>query len=324
MPKISVIIPTYNRKNYLLQALDSVLGQVDSDFEIIVSDNCSTDGTAEVIKAYLHDPRVRYFRNESNVGMVGNWRKALYDRARCEWFVLMSDDDYFTDNAYLTTVAALIDSADVRLVYAGGHVQDITRGTTTLMLPQYSGVVDGRTVFASRGKIAPQDFLLCNVFFRRDDALRLGFLSNDYNLSSDSEFFLKVALEGNVGIVREPVCVYRVHSGNLTKTVFRSARLVRGNLEHLVLPYAHGVSVKVDPDVLSTFRANSELDKVVRGTLLRLGGYDSEMLEECRRFLMERAPEVLKKVESDPLYLLARLLFRCSPRLFRLRFQMGP
>ena len=75
-PKISVCVPTYNQGRYLRQALDSVLRQTLSDFEIIVYDDASTDDTQQVV-AGVADKRLRYFRQPHNVGVAMNRNSCL-------------------------------------------------------------------------------------------------------------------------------------------------------------------------------------------------------------------------------------------------------
>ena len=208
MPEISVVIPTFNRAELLRKAVNSVLTQTDVDLEIIISDNCSTDHTPQVASEFQDDARVRYFRNERNLGMVGNWQKAVFERASADWFVLMSDDDFFTDPAYLGKAARVIRLERPAFVYAGGLVQDVVAGAEHILRPPFSGLVPGEQVFASRGTVAPQDIILCNIVFNRAAAARLSFLSDPYNLSCDSELALKLCAEGPVYVVQEPVCVY--------------------------------------------------------------------------------------------------------------------
>ena len=78
-PKISVCIPVYNREKYIAQCIESVLAQDYKNIEIIISDNCSTDGTVDIINGYLKDKRIRFYRNETNIGMLSNsFNKIIY------------------------------------------------------------------------------------------------------------------------------------------------------------------------------------------------------------------------------------------------------
>ena len=100
-PKVSIIIPTYNRSKYLTQAIESARCQDYHNMEIVVSDNASTDNTDNVMEEYSADNRIKYFRNSVNIGMVGNWRKALSEYCSGDWFLILSDDDYLVDNSYI-------------------------------------------------------------------------------------------------------------------------------------------------------------------------------------------------------------------------------
>lgn len=74
MPEVSVGMPVYNGERYLAEAVESILGQTFSDFELIISDNASTDGTAEICEELAaRDPRIRYARQEVNIGLWANW-----------------------------------------------------------------------------------------------------------------------------------------------------------------------------------------------------------------------------------------------------------
>jgi GT2 family glycosyltransferase len=77
MPLVSVLTTSFNRENYIAQAIDSVLNSSFSDFEYIIVDDSSTDGTVEIIRSYAErDPRIRFFVNEKNLGDYNNRNKA--------------------------------------------------------------------------------------------------------------------------------------------------------------------------------------------------------------------------------------------------------
>src|SRR3712207_8356912 len=75
-PKVSVLMPTLNYARFLPEAIESVLNQTLSDFELVIVDNGSTDDTDEVIQRYLGDKRVHYYKNLTK-GMAGNWNKCI-------------------------------------------------------------------------------------------------------------------------------------------------------------------------------------------------------------------------------------------------------
>lgn len=117
-PKVSIGLPVYNGEQYIRQALKSLMTQDFKDFEIIISDNASTDGTAEICKSYLSkDKRVRYYRNETNIGAAPNYRR-VFELAQGEFFKWFACDD-LCFRTFLSRCHAAIDSApaDVVLVY---------------------------------------------------------------------------------------------------------------------------------------------------------------------------------------------------------------
>jgi len=99
-PLFTIAVPVYNRLGYFIDALNSILNQTFKDFEVVIVDDCSTDGTWEYIKT-IDDPRIRLFRNEKNIGIVPNWRRCI-EKAKGRWFkFLMSDDLMFPDSLYI-------------------------------------------------------------------------------------------------------------------------------------------------------------------------------------------------------------------------------
>lgn len=92
-PEISIGLPVYNGERYLEEAVQSVLDQDFTDFELIIRDNASTDGTQSICERFAkEDDRVRYIRNPSNVGAAPNFN-ALVDDARGQYFQWMAHDD---------------------------------------------------------------------------------------------------------------------------------------------------------------------------------------------------------------------------------------
>lgn len=90
-PRISVVIPTRNRAEYLPCAIDTVLSQAETNFELVVSDNHSSDGTVALLER-LRDPRLRVVRPDRPLAMVDHFEWVL-DQARGEWMTIIGDDD---------------------------------------------------------------------------------------------------------------------------------------------------------------------------------------------------------------------------------------
>jgi len=95
VPRLSIGLPVYNGEKYLAEALDALLGQTYADFELIISDNASTDGTERICREYLaRDPRIRYIRQPVNVGASPN-HNIVFTESRGELFKWASYDDLY-------------------------------------------------------------------------------------------------------------------------------------------------------------------------------------------------------------------------------------
>lgn len=109
MPKVSIGLPVYNGQNYLAQAIDSILAQSFTDFELIICDNASTDATESICRGYAAaDPRVRYHRNPQNLGAAPNFNLCV-DLADGLYFKWAAHDDILTPD-YLALCVAVLDS----------------------------------------------------------------------------------------------------------------------------------------------------------------------------------------------------------------------
>ena len=101
-PFFSVCVPTYNRANFLPQAIESVLAQDFSDFELIICDNASTDNTQDIVENY-QDKRIRYIRYSKLVNMYANHNRCI-NLCKGEWIVFVHSDDCLINNQVINKV----------------------------------------------------------------------------------------------------------------------------------------------------------------------------------------------------------------------------
>lgn len=117
-PKVSIGLPVYNGENFLAEALDCLLAQTYTDFELIISDNASTDRTQAICEAYAaDDARIRYIRNEENIGASANYNATFY-AARGEYFKWAAHDDICLPEYVEKCVQILDERPEVVLSYA--------------------------------------------------------------------------------------------------------------------------------------------------------------------------------------------------------------
>jgi len=123
LPKLSILIPTYNREKFIYQAIDSVLSQDFQDFEIICSDNNSSDDTYNILRNYQKkDKRIKVYQNETNLGPIPNWLNCL-EHARGEFIHWLWSDDWIEPNFY-TDSFALMQFQHTRVVTTWNYRSD--------------------------------------------------------------------------------------------------------------------------------------------------------------------------------------------------------
>jgi glycosyltransferase involved in cell wall biosynthesis len=123
-PKISIGIPVYNGDNYLEEAIQSLLAQTYRDFEVIITDNASTDRTQEICRKYEKtDQRIRYYRSETNVGCTANFN-LVFKYAQGKYFKWAPHDDLYAPTFLEKLVEVLEQNPDVVLSYSRTSIID--------------------------------------------------------------------------------------------------------------------------------------------------------------------------------------------------------
>lgn len=217
-PKVSVLIPTYNMKEYLKEAIDSILNQDYESLEIVVGDDCSTDGTDEMMKQYSGNEKVRYIRNDNNLGPSGNSKMLIYEHARGKYLLGINHDDYLIESDYISRAVTILDeNPNVSLVCANVKILKSSTGkiygTTNLKLKNITNGIDYFINYQMK-EYPPIPSTLTSIY-RVEDAIRIGcLLENVY--SQDTFLYLKLMLLGDVAFIDSYAGVYRVHSSSLT------------------------------------------------------------------------------------------------------------
>lgn len=216
MPKISVLLPTYNYARYLPLAIESVLAQDFPDFELIISDDASRDESAAIAGLYAaRDARIRFHRHETNLGMVGNWNWCLR-QARGTYVKFLFGDDALATPDALRTLAGLLD-AHPTAAFAGSAraLLDAASRQTGLWDDLEPGLHAGpalaiRCLRRRRNLIGEPT----SVLLRRAPADR-GF-DPAYRQIVDLEMWFHLLLQGDFVYTARPLCAFRRHEGQQT------------------------------------------------------------------------------------------------------------
>jgi glycosyltransferase involved in cell wall biosynthesis len=117
-PRLTIGLPVYNGEKYVAESLEALLGQSFTDFELIISDNASTDSTGDICRRYeKQDSRVRYFRQRQNIGLAPN-HNFVAEQARSQLFKWASNDDLYARDLLERCIDALDKYPDVVLAHS--------------------------------------------------------------------------------------------------------------------------------------------------------------------------------------------------------------
>ncbi|RYY30114.1 MAG: glycosyltransferase family 2 protein [Chitinophagaceae bacterium] len=205
-PKVSVLIPTYNYARYLPEAIESVLNQTFTDFELIIVDNNSNDDTDEVVSRYKQDPRVSYYKNATNIGLAGNWNRCL-ELATGQYIKFLCADDKFHPLMLMKFTTVMDANPSVSLVTCHKQVFDAHSFVTTVA---FSHLQDGRKALLNT--LADHCWIgePSSVMFRKKD-LAVGNFTTVYQMHVDWEMWLRVLSVGDCYIVPEALSYIRYH-----------------------------------------------------------------------------------------------------------------
>lgn len=209
-PTCSVVIITHNRAGYLSQAVQSVLAQTFTDFELLIIDDASTDNTAQVVRSFA-DARIRYVENKNNMGISRSRNKGLH-AARGMYVAMLDSDDRWCSKEKL----------DKQIRYLELHQEYQAVGSHARVIDQNGKVVGERNPPDTYKKIRP-GFLWKNIFinssvlFRRQTLVNAGGYDEKLIIGEDYDAWLKLGIKGSLANIPECLVDYRLHEGNVTR-----------------------------------------------------------------------------------------------------------
>lgn len=216
MSKVSICIPTFNRVSLLPFAIESVLSQSYQNWELIICDDGSQDGTDELMSKY-EDNRIKYIRHHQNIGKSNNMRSG-FDAATGEYFIKFDDDDKLTDCFLEKTVAILAGDKNLDFVSTDHWIIDINNirnQEQTEVNSQRWGrknLSAGLTNNLLEKVFIQQCFQIGATLFRRAALAELNFMRSNWQNCEDNDLFVRLALAGKKGYyLPERLMEYRVH-----------------------------------------------------------------------------------------------------------------
>lgn len=220
--KVSIVLPTYNGERYLAQSIQSVLAQTYQNLELIIVDDCSTDGTPEIIQRFAQqDNRIQVIRNVENQKLPRSLNIGFRQTTggNLTW---TSDDNFYEENAIEVMVRALEQNPDYGMVYCD-------------MTCIYEDGVKLRRPPLNMERFYVDDVVGACFLYRRQVLETVGEYNPDLTLVEDYDYWLRVRQQYEILYIPQRLYQYRFHSGSLTMTKEReiAAQLQRMRLQHL-------------------------------------------------------------------------------------------
>ena len=217
-PRVTVLIPTYQRADYLRETLASVLVQTFVDFAVVVVDNASTDATADLL-ASCDDPRVRHVRHPTNLGLLANHNACLDLGAASgsPFLVLLSDDDLLHSEHLAVTVPVLEAHPEVGMVHTRFDMIDEAGGVLTAAV-NWTGSLSSDCVESGPAFLAESMSWSCRVcsstvLLRATAVETERFRERDFP-PIDFALWLRLARHWSIAYVDDVLASYRIHGAS--------------------------------------------------------------------------------------------------------------
>lgn len=211
--KFSVLIPAYNRENYIAATIESVLAQTYGDFEIVVVDDASTDRTVDVVRSFT-DKRVNIYLHKKNTGQIGA-TKTAYEKAKGEIITLLDSDDLYHQTMLEKVKEKYDEDNDLNFVYV----------YTDFYYPDGSTRENTRSSFEGNiyRDILKQGYLVntSGITCKYDSFSFIEKIDSVFSVNcSDDIICFTLAKNGKAGVVKEPLSLLRVgHPGRVSQSV---------------------------------------------------------------------------------------------------------
>lgn len=220
-PKVSVIIPTFNRKKLIQPSLESVIKQTYRNYEIIIVDDASTDGTAEWLAE--HYPKIHLVCLSKNRGAAGARNEGIR-KASGSLIAFLDSDDQWLPNYLERQVEMLNENPSVVLSFTNFLQVDQSSGEQRNITQRYQLQPDYIDAIHFQ-LLNSWIFTMSTVLIRRNSLIEAGLLNERLKISHDRELYLRLLLLGDWTHISEPLAVRLVnHSSNVSSNVKRSYR----------------------------------------------------------------------------------------------------
>ena len=218
MPKISVIIPTYNRANLLPRAIKSVLNQTFKDFELIIVDDCSTDNTKEIIKGFQkQDSRIKLIILEKNSGAPAHPKNIGIKEAKGKFVAFLDSDDEWLPEKLNKQLVLFGKNKKLGFVSCNAFIINKRKNK------RQNKKIEYRTPRSNNYFISLLETdIICSsssVVIRKDILDEVGCFDNKIIIGEDQDMWIRISQKYDFDFVSEPLLKYYIHQNNTMKII---------------------------------------------------------------------------------------------------------
>jgi len=211
--EISVIIPAYNAAQYIGETITSVQNQKFEHWEMLIVDDGSKDDTRQIVEGFLSDKRIRYIYQE-NAG-VSTARNKGYQFSKGKFLAFLDADDVWLPERFTKMLQKFNANNSYGLVHTYMQIIDEHSNKQDLIYKGKEGqLLDSLLLWDGCNIPAPSSILV-----KREVIEQIGLFDKDLSTAADQEFFFRVAKAFPIGMVREPLGLYRIHGNNMHQNV---------------------------------------------------------------------------------------------------------
>ncbi len=218
---VSIAMPSFNCGKFIKFTIDSLLNQTYSNIEIIVSDNCSTDDTADILNEICRkDSRVKFFRNDTNIGYTKNISNAI-EKTSGEFIAIYHADDVYSEKIIEKQYRVLVNYPNVNNVFTQlnflNSEKNIVKNKNYNFLYNFPLEKKGELLIGDLNSILPiflehGNFLPCPSYMTRKSSILNNLFDDDFPTNEDLNAWLKILKNGEkIAFIMEPLLNYRIH-----------------------------------------------------------------------------------------------------------------
>ncbi|MEH2183441.1 glycosyltransferase family 2 protein [Nostoc sp.] len=271
MPKVSVIIPSYNHEKYISETISSVLNQSYQDFEIVITDDYSSDNTIKIVKEF-NDPRIRLFCFPKNRGAAVAANNCIKE-ARGELIAMLSSDDIFTPDKLAKQVSYLEANPDVGAVFSYAHIIDDDGNDFNQENHFYKQIFiqPNRNRFEWLNHFFFKGNCLCHpsALVRQKCYIEVGQYDERFAQLPDFDFWIRLCMKYNIYVIPEELIKFRIRNNEANASGNRPEARIRHQLEckqilnNYCSPEVHNNFYKIFPEARLDVNHNQDAEESI-------------------------------------------------------------